>query len=114
MDDTITIPRAEYERLIAIAEDAGDIRDADRIMAALARGEEERIPAEFANRLIGGESPLRVYRELRGLSGAALATRAGVNRVQILDIEAGRKAGSVDTLGKLARALGVTIDDLVD
>ena len=38
---------------------------------------------------------------------------AKVNRVQIAEIEAGRKSGSLDTVKKLASALGVTIDDLV-
>jgi transcriptional regulator with XRE-family HTH domain len=36
-----------------------------------------------------------------------------VNRVQIIDIEAGRKTGSVETLRKLAQELGIDIDDLV-
>lgn len=32
---------------------------------------------------------------------------------QLSEIEAGKKTGSVATLQKLARALGVTIDELV-
>jgi mRNA interferase RelE/StbE len=36
-----------------------------------------------------------------------------VNRIQIIDIEAGRKTGSVATLRKLATALGVDIEDLL-
>ena len=63
--------------------------------------------------MIYGESPVRVYRNLRGMTQTALAERSGVNRVQIADIEARRKTGSVETLRKLAAALGVTIDDLV-
>jgi mRNA interferase RelE/StbE len=43
----------------------------------------------------------------------ALFTTSGVNRVQIADIEAGRKSGSVETILKLADALGVAIDELV-
>ncbi|MGK2227696.1 MAG: hypothetical protein ACI9GK_001520 [Devosia sp.] len=35
-----------------------------------------------------------------------------MNRVQIADIAAGRKTGSVATRGKLAEALGVSMDDL--
>lgn len=56
---------------------------------------------------------MRVYRELRGLTQMALFEISGVNRVQISDIEAGRKTGSVVTLRKLADALGLTIDDLL-
>jgi mRNA interferase RelE/StbE len=43
----------------------------------------------------------------------ALFETSGVNRVQIADIEAGRKSGSVETIRKLADALGVAMDDLV-
>ncbi|WP_249030804.1 helix-turn-helix transcriptional regulator [Roseinatronobacter thiooxidans] len=43
-----------------------------------------------------------------------LARRSGVNRIQIIDIEAGRKTGSAATLKKLAMALQVDMDDLFD
>lgn len=110
--ETITIPREEYQRLVALAEDAEDLAAVARFDAAMARGEEELIPAAFADRILDGESPLRVYRDFRGLTQVALAERSGVNRVQIADIEAGRKSGSIATLRKLADALEVTLDDL--
>ena len=37
---------AEYERLIEAAEDAEDLQEHKRIMAAIKSGEEERIPFE--------------------------------------------------------------------
>lgn len=113
MTDTITIPRAEYDHLLAVAEDMADIVAYDRVKAALATGTDELVPAAFADRLLNGEQPLRVWRDLRGLTQAALGERAGVNRVQIADIEAGRKTGSVGTIKKLADALGLSMDDLV-
>ena len=113
MIDTVTIPRAEYDCLLAIAEDVADNAAFDRVVARLASGEEEAVPAAFANRIIDGESPLRVYREFRGLTQVALAEASGVNRVQIADIEAGRKSGSVETVRKLAAALNVAVDDLL-
>lgn len=113
MNDMVTISRAEYERLLAAAEDLADIAAYDRTKADLASGSDELIPAAFADRLLSGESPLRVYRALRGLTQAALSKKSGVNRVQIADIEAGRKSGSIETLRKLADALKVTVDDLV-
>lgn len=36
----------EYERLVEAAEDADDVREHERIMAAIRSGEEERIPFE--------------------------------------------------------------------
>ncbi|MBL3552573.1 helix-turn-helix transcriptional regulator [Rhodovulum sulfidophilum] len=113
MNDMVTIPRGEYERLRAAAEDLADIQAANQVKADLAAGKEELIPLEFADRLIDGESPVRVYRALRGLTQAALAEKAGVNRVTVAELETGRKQGSAQTLKKIADALGVTVDDLI-
>lgn len=109
MNEMVTITREEYDRLREAAEDLADLQAYDRAMEAGGEG----IPASAMMRLIEGESPITVYRELRGLSGAELARRADVNRVQLHDIERGRKQGSVDTLKKVAAALGVDLDDIV-
>jgi DNA-binding XRE family transcriptional regulator len=113
MSDSVTIPHAEYERLRSAAEELGDIAAYDAARAALAECREELVPASFANRLMDGEHPVRVFREMRGLSHSCLAERSGVNRVQIVDIEAGRRHGSVLTLKRLADALDVIVDDLI-
>jgi len=113
MGEMITIPLDEYKALKLAAEGLADLSAYDRAMAAIAHGEEELIPADYAKRMIAGESPLRVWRDYRGLTQVALAMKSGVNRVQIADIEAGRNSGSIDTVRKLAGALGVAIDDLV-
>lgn len=113
MNEMVTITRAEYDRLLEAAEDLADIAAYDRVKSELAAGREELIPSAFADRLIDGENAIRVYRDLRQMTQAALASASGVNRVQIVDIESGRKTGSVATLRKLASALSVSIDDLV-
>lgn len=96
-------------RLAEAAEDLTALQAYDRVMAEGG----EAVPAEAVNRMIDGESPVRVYRELRGHSQMSSAKKSSVNRVQIADIEAGRSKGSIDTMQKLADALGVTIDDVV-
>lgn len=113
MNEMVSIPREEYDRLCEAAEDLSDLQAYDRATAAIASGEDELIPAEYANRLIDGESPVLVFRELRGLSGAELARKAGLHRVQVHDIESGKSKGSAATLKKLAAALDVTVDDIV-
>ena len=113
MSETVTIPRVEYERLCAMEEEFTDIRMALTVEARIASGAEELVPAHLADRLIDGESPLRVWREYRGLSQSALARASGVNRVQIVEIESGRNNGSVHTLRKLADALRVAVDDII-
>ena len=57
---------------------------------------------------------IRVLREARGLSGNALAKLAGISQGHLRDLETGRrKSPTLDTAQALARALGVTVDDLL-
>ena len=113
MNETVTIPRAEYDRLCALEEELADVQAALAVEARIANGKEELIPAGVVDRLLDGDPPLRVWREFRNLTQAALARASGVNRVQIVEIEAGRGNGSVHTLRKLADALGVAVDDVI-
>lgn len=113
MNDMVTNSKAEYEALCTAAEDLEDLKAYDTVNSMLANGDEELIPAEFVNRLLNGDNPLKVYREIRGHTQAQLAELADVNRTTIGEIEIGRKQGSVATLGRLATALSITIDDLV-
>jgi DNA-binding XRE family transcriptional regulator len=90
----------------------------DALVLRLAKAEdalrgEERIPAAIVDRLADGESPVRVWREHRGLSLRALAEQAGVSPALLSEIENGKKEGSIKTLASLARTLGVDLDDLV-
>src|SRR3546814_10947304 len=93
----VTIPRDEYDRLREAAEDLVDLRAYDRAKADLASGRDELVPSDYADRILEGESPLRVWRDLRGWTQQTLAQASGVNRVQIADNESGRKRGQVET-----------------
>ena len=54
------------------------------------------------------------YRQLRGLTLPQLATRAGVSKAFLWEIESGNsKRPGAETLWKIAEALGVTIADLM-
>lgn len=113
MSETVTIPKNEYLRLKAIEEDMSDLHSAAEVLERIKAGAEELIPSVVIDRLLTGDVPLKVWREHRQLSQAELARQSGVNRIQIIDIEAGRKTGSAGTLKKLATALQIDIDDLV-
>ncbi len=57
---------------------------------------------------------IRVWREQRGLSQRALARAAGVSPVLATKIESGAIADPrLSTLRKLAKALGVTVAELI-
>ncbi|PJE25644.1 DNA-binding transcriptional regulator, XRE-family HTH domain [Pseudooceanicola antarcticus] len=109
MNEMVTISRAEYDRLRQAAEDLSDLQAYDRAMEA----GDGSVPAEYVNRILNGEHPVRVYRDWRGLTAAALAEASGVNRVQITQLETRKRGGTVETMKKLADALGVAVDDLI-
>ena len=71
------------------------------------------IPTGIVDQLLGGENPIRVWRDHRGLTGRALAEQAGIVPATLSQIETGKRKGTVDTLKALAAALGVMVDDLV-
>lgn len=57
---------------------------------------------------------IRELREARGLSGNALAKLAGISQGHLRDIEIGRhKSPTLETARAIARALGVTLDNLI-
>ncbi len=115
-EDMVVISLKDYETLLKLAERLEDLEDGLAIKAfeeRLARGQEEFIPAEFVNRMIDGESPVRVWRDFRGLSAKDLAASAGISAAYLSEIESQKKEGSISVLKKIARALKVDLDDLV-
>jgi DNA-binding XRE family transcriptional regulator len=74
--------------------------------------DQERVPIELVDRLLAGESPVKVWREYRGLSQRALAARADMDFTYLSQIETGARRGPVKTMKKIAEALSVDLDDL--
>ena len=84
----------------------------DRLMADEA-STEESLPWPMAKRLLRGESPIKVWREYRGMSQRQLAEAVGARPTYVSQLETCRKRPSLDMAITLARKLSVTIDDLV-
>jgi mRNA interferase RelE/StbE len=105
----VTIPRAEYDRLVADSETLADLAACDAARAEAGEG----MPLAVFSRIVSGENPVKVIREWRGLAQAELARRADLHRVQLHDIETGKSRGSVETLRAIAVALDVGMDDVV-
>lgn len=103
--------RGDYEALIRTAENAADIGLLRR--AASGRREEDYLPIALVERMINGESAVRIWRKHRGLSAVALARKAGLPASYLSEIERGHKPGSVKALRALARILDLDLDDLV-
>lgn len=106
------LPIAEYERLLEIAEEKADVFAAMQAEARRGAGE-ETLPAEVVDRLLAGESPLRVWREHRQLSQGDLAKRAGARVATLSEIENGKAQGKPALWRVLADVLNVSVDDLL-
>lgn len=81
-------------------------------MRTSVRGEDELVPGEIADRLIDGENKIRVWREYRGLSARGLADKAEISPAYLSQIEGGTRDGTLETIKRIAAALGISVDDL--
>ena len=107
------LPYDEYRALLELAEDADDTAALVRFSKRYARGEEETVPAEMVDRLLAGENPLRVWREHRGMTAAQVAEAVGVTPAHVSKLESGKGDPSVAVLGKLAKVLDASLEELI-
>ena len=110
--DTVTLRRADYQVLLEALEDAADVAALREAEAAVGRGESELLPIELVERLLAGDSPVRLWRTHPGLTAHELAKIAGLAPSYLSGIETGKKPGSFDAMARLARVLRVAMEDL--
>ena len=103
--DTITISRTEYEDLV-------DARDHAIAMREVASGAPTLTDAELDD-FIAAKTPLAFWRRRADLTQAQLAAKVGVSQAFLAQLERGTRTGPVGLHAKLARALGVRIEDLL-
>lgn len=100
------VPLKDYDALQEALEEAADAE-------ALRLGRtDEVIPMSMADRLYR-ESAVKVWRAYRGMTATELATAADISNSQLSAIESGDSSGSVAALQRIAKALDVTVDDLL-
>ncbi len=115
---TITLRKRDWKALIARLEDLEDLAAAAERLA-----HEEKVGKEVARRdyltgnamkrILDDESPVKVWREKRGLTQRELAERAEVSPSYLAEIETGKKPGSAAALRKLSRVLAIPMENLV-
>ena len=106
------LPVADYERLVEMAEDRSDEEAAARAERRREAGE-EYVPIELADRIIAGESALKVWRTYRGMSQQALSDASGVRQSRISELESSTAPGTPAAWRALADALRVSVDDVL-
>jgi len=106
-EELAVLPRAELEAL----------RNAVDHAQGLAGYREGTIPGlspDEARALVLAKSPLAFWRKYRSLTQASLAGTVGVTQNYLSEIENGKRGGDVTLWLRLAKALGVPVETLVD
>jgi len=114
-EELAVLPKSEYERLAALAtdEDVGTARLVRKARAAVADGNEVLLPKAVVDRLAAGKNPIRTLREWRDLAQLEIASRADISQSYLSDLEKGRRRGTAEALARIARALKVPLELLV-
>lgn len=107
------VPYPEYQKLLDAWEMLTDIRAYDEAKTSLQAGE-ELIPSQVVYALLDGENPIRVWREFRTLTQQQLAHQAGISKPYLSQLESGKRRGTTDVLKRIALALDVSLEDLVE
>ena len=98
-EELVVLPRQDYEDLV------------DALASITAR--EELLTSEETAAYVAAPSPLTFWRKKRGLTQEMLAAYAGVSQNFLSDIERGKAKGDVTLYIKLAKRLGLAVEDLV-
>ncbi len=106
------VPIERFKAMSEAADELADIAAADKARAEIAAGE-PLVPAEYVERLLAGENPIRVWRQFRGLKVTELAARADISQPYLSAIERGKHPGSVRVMKRLAAALETDVDSLL-
>jgi hypothetical protein len=112
-EELVVLPRAEYEALLERAdheaEDAEDVAIYDARKAELATGGVV-LPAEVSAAILRGDSRLKAIRNWRGETQIHVTFKTGIGQGYLSDLETGRRAGTPETMAKLAQALNVPVE----
>ncbi len=112
-EELVVLPRAEYEALLVRAdyeaEDAEDVAVYDARKAELSAGGVV-LPIEITAAILRGESRLKAIRNWRNETQLHLNFKTGIGQGYLSDLENGRRAGTPETIAKLAQALNVPVE----
>jgi DNA-binding XRE family transcriptional regulator len=107
------LPRAEYERLKAFAQEAEEDAGTARLVARAKReiaGGAPLLPKDVVDRLGRSENPIRVLRQFREQTQAELSAGVGITQNYLSELETGKRKGPLELHQKIARFLGVPLD----
>ncbi|MGL5114652.1 MAG: helix-turn-helix domain-containing protein [Beijerinckiaceae bacterium] len=109
-EELVLMPRAAFDAL----RDALDAAEHRNAMASVAAGALETLSAAEVVAALEEPTPLAFWRKKRGLTQTALAAAAGIKQPYMAGLEKGDRKGDPALFLKLARALKVRMEDLVE
>jgi DNA-binding XRE family transcriptional regulator len=102
----VTMSAEDYQDLI-------DARDAEAAMRAVAAGTLQTLSGVDVDAYLAAATPLAFWRKHRGLTQADMAREIDVSQPYLAQLENGRREGSVSVYQRLARRLGLSVDELL-
>jgi DNA-binding XRE family transcriptional regulator len=129
-NDEVVLSRDDWDRVVDVLREASDEDEKDISAVAAAREEDARywthiaagrdkppettIPIDVIKAKLDGAHPIRAWRDYRNMTQMELSSVSQVGRDLIAQIETRKKVGSVDTLNRLAQALDLPIEALIE
>lgn len=107
------IPMKDYEMMANLRADFEDNLAIAEAKLTIERGEDELLPLAMMEKLLSGQSRLKIWRNYRGLTASELSQRTGISVSVISKIEHNKQAIDVPKLKKLATALNLEFEDLL-
>jgi DNA-binding XRE family transcriptional regulator len=96
----------EYQDLI-------DARDAEAAMRSVEAGTMPTIADADVDAFLAAPTPLAFWRKQRGLTQTELAAAVAISQPYLHQLENGQRDAMASVYAKLARRLGVRVDDLL-
>jgi len=104
------VPIDLWNRIKDAAEDAEDLVDVERFDR---EDDGFRVPHAVVTAKMEGKHAIRAWREYRGLTQDQLAEATKISKPYLSQIESGKRDGTTETMRRLAAALQVPMDLLV-
>jgi len=113
-DELVVLPRRDYDAMLArLGDEAAEDRMTEILIAEAKAKSEVALPLEVWDEIEKAASPVGPLRKWRKMSQGELAKASGISQGFLSEIETGKKVGDVKTLRAIAKALGISLDDIV-
>jgi len=106
-DELVVLTRSDYQDLV-------DARDHAVAMQQIRSGIMPTLLDAELDDYLAAPTPLAFWRKKRGLTQAALASACGISQPYLAQMESGKRTGDVAVYGRIAKHLGVRIEDIID